>query len=167
MTLREAARLIDASVEAIGRIVGITALAGLMTTTILDVVLRKFVRIGSTQLQDLEWQLFFTAVLVGFSFAMVRDAHVRVDLLRDRMSERLRSRIELAGLALAAVPLCLILVWYGIAFAHASFAVGEIARGGQGLPYRWIIKAFIPFGFLLLLAACVASALRLVERLRG
>ena len=167
MTLREAARLIDASVLVIGRVVGFTTLAGLMTTTILDVVLRKFARIGVTRLQDLEWQLFFAAVLVGFSFAMVRDAHVRVDLLRDRMSERLRWRIELAGFVLAAAPLCLILAWYGITFAQDAFAIGEIARGGQGLPYRWIIKAFIPFGFLLLLAACVAAMLRLVERLRG
>lgn len=167
MTLREAAGLIDASVAMIGRIVGITALAGLMTITILDVVLRKFARIASPQLQDLEWQLFFAAVLVGFSFAMVRDAHVRVDMLRDRMSERLRSWIELAGFALAAAPLCLILIWYGISFAHDAFAVGERARAALGLPYRWIIKAFIPFGFLLLLAACAAAALRLVERLRG
>ena len=136
-----------------------------------DVVTRKFgfqiPGLGSTRLQELEWHLHMALFMLWIGAAYVRNAHVRIDLVVSRFTPRTRAWIELVCLLVFAVPYCLVLLNYGADFAWKSFVGGEGSESATGLPWRWIPKAVMEFGLLLLLVAVTAVLARLVVFLFG
>jgi TRAP-type mannitol/chloroaromatic compound transport system permease small subunit len=124
------------------------------------VIARQFFHFQLTPWQELEWHLFFALVFLTLGSAYLADRHVRIDILRERMSERSRAIIEIAGFFLALLPFALILIYLGATPAWDSFVVAERSRAPLGLPYRWIIKSMIPLGALLLLLAGVVVTMR-------
>ena len=164
--LDRAATLLAAPAELAGRIGG-WLLPLLAAVIVYDVVGRKFFSTGSSVLQELEWHLHGAALLLAFGFCYLRDAHVRIDLIRGTMGERAKLRLEIVGVALFLVPYMLLLIWYGYDFALRAFMRGEGSTGGVGLPMRWIIKSFVPLGAALMLLAGLAIFLRCFVRLRS
>ena len=147
----------------------IAAWAGviLIATTIFDVVTRRFLVLGSTKLQEFEWHMH--VVLFGFliGYAYLKDAHVRIDLLRERLSERTQWWIELLGCTFFLLPYAALVVYFSTDFAVRSFEIGEISASATGLTHRWIIKSVIPIGFSLLGLAGIAVVLRKIVELLG
>lgn len=134
------------------------------------VVAREFFYFQLTPWQELEWHLFFALVFLTLGSAYLADRHVRIDIVRDRMSERSRAMIEIAGFFLALLPFALLLIYLGSTLAWDAFIMGERSRASLGLSHRWIIKSMIPIGSLLLLLAGVVVTLRnmrILRRLRG
>lgn len=142
-------------------------IAVLVLVVCVDVVTRKFITFHSTFLQELEWHIHTVVFTLSFGFAYLRGAHVRIDVIRDRLSRPARARLELAGIILLLVPFALLILWLGVSFAHQAFVQHEGSTSAQGIPQRWIIKSFIPVGMVLLLAATAATAIRAWCYLRG
>jgi TRAP-type mannitol/chloroaromatic compound transport system permease small subunit len=153
----------------ITRIGQIAAWAGvaLIAVTIFDVVTRNYLNLGSTKLQELEWH--FHAVLFAFclGFAYLKDAHVRIDLVRGNLSERLQWWIELLGCVLFLLPYCVLVVYFSFDFTVRSFTVDEVSASATGLTHRWIIKSAIPIGFSLLALSGLVVLLRKLIELTG
>ena len=125
----------------------------LIGVSVYDIIGRQFYNTGSTRLQELEWHLFVGLVLASIGYAYLRDAHVRIDVLRDRASDRTKAVVEALGYVLALVPFCLVVIVYGSQLAWLAYVSDERSRAALGLPMRWIIKSTLPLGsFLLLLA---------------
>ncbi|MDZ7714447.1 MAG: TRAP transporter small permease subunit [Rhodovibrio sp.] len=59
---------------------------------------------GSVMAEEIEWHLAGAAWLVGLSYTLVSDDHVRVDVLHERMSVRKQGWIELLGLLFLLLP---------------------------------------------------------------
>ena len=121
----------------------------------------------STRLQELEWHLHAVLFLMCFAFAYVRDAHVRIELVRERLGPRTRVWIELIGCAVFMVPYCYVIVNYGAEFAQRSFSIMERSSAQTGLEYRFVIKSFLPLGFTLLALAGASVVLKCVVYLFG
>ncbi len=51
------------------------------------------------------------------------------------------------------IPFIALMLVYSLPFVWHSWALGEISQSPGGLPYRWLIKAVMPFSFGLLLLA--------------
>lgn len=125
----------------------------LIGVSVYDIIGRQFYNTGSTRLQELEWHLFVGLVLASIGYAYLRDAHVRIDVLRDRASDRTKATVEAFGYVLALVQFCLVVIVYGSQLAWLAYVSDERSRAALGLPMRWIIKSTLPLGtFLLLLA---------------
>ena len=121
---------------------------------------------GSTQLQELEWHLHTILFLFCLGYAYVKGAHVRIDLIRERLSSRTQSWIEIIGIMLFLLPFCGLVMVYGIEFALSSYQQHEGSASGGGLPDRWIIKSALPLGIGLLALAGVAQLLNRLSALR-
>ncbi|MGF1608085.1 MAG: TRAP transporter small permease subunit [Kiloniellales bacterium] len=139
----------------------------LIGITIFDVVTRRFFVLGSTKLQELEWH--FHTILFSFllGYAYLKDAHVRIDLIREGLSNRLQWWIELLGCLLFLLPYCVLVVYFSYDFALRSYMDSETSASATGLTHRWIIKSTIPIGFSLLGLAGIAVALRKIAELFG
>ncbi|WP_413206367.1 TRAP transporter small permease subunit [Rhodospirillum sp. A1_3_36] len=114
----------------------------------------------STKLQELEWHLHGVLLLMTFGLAYMKDAHVRIELVRDKLRTRTRLWIELFGILLFLIPYCWIIMWFGWDFAMRSFDSGEVSSALTGLPHRWIIKSFVGLGFFMLFIAALSQLLR-------
>jgi TRAP-type mannitol/chloroaromatic compound transport system permease small subunit len=157
--LAKAADAIDRYVMTIGR--AATWLALLLAAVIIfDVITRRFLVLGSTKLQEMEWHLHTVLFMFCVGFAYIVNAHVRIDLFRDKLSQGSKSWIEVIGCLVFAIPYVALLLFLSISAAYDSYRVGEISSAGTGLPYRWVIKSCMSIGFLLLLLACISVLFR-------
>lgn len=132
-----------------------------------DVVGRKFFNTGSTLLQELQWHLHGAAMLLGFGATYLKDAHVRVDLLRENFPQRTKIWLETAGIVLFLIPYLGFLVHFSIDYALRAWATGEGSVGGSGLPNRWIIKSFLVIGFALVILSALSILARCIDALRS
>ncbi len=155
--------------KVITKIAKFAAWAGvaLILVTIFDVVTRRFFVLGSTKLQELEWH--FHTILFAFclGFAYLKDSHVRIDIVRERLSERTQWWIELFGCLFFLLPYCALVTYFAYDFTVRSFQIGEISASATGLSHRWIIKSAIPIGFALLGLSGIVITLRKVVELFG
>ncbi len=133
---------------------------GLIFVIVFDVVTHRFFVLGSTKLQDLEWHFHAVLFLSCLGFGYIRNTHVRIDLVRERLNKRTQLWIELIGCLVFLIPYALIIIFFGVDWWHRSFLQNEMSESATGLPYRWIIKAALPFGFLILLLSAVVVAFR-------
>lgn len=153
----------------LARVGKIAAWAGvvLVAVTIFDVITRRFLVLGSTKLQEFEWHMHVVlfGLLIGYGY--IKDSHVRIDLVRERLSKRAQWWIEIAGCLLFLLPYCALVIYFSYDFTVRSFAVSEISASATGLSHRWIIKSIIPIGFGLLALAGIAVVFRKLVELFG
>lgn len=138
----------------------------LMALIVFDVVGRRFLHLPTVMLQELQWYLHGILLLLTIGYGYITNVHVRIDVVSERLSERSRLVIELIGIFLFLIPYIGLLFYLSVNFAWQSFETGEASSAAQGLSNRWIIKTFLPIGFLLILLGGVAVALTSYRRLR-
>lgn len=135
----------------------------LVIVIVFDVFLRYFFSITSAGSTELEWHLFSAIFLLGAGWTLQQDRHVRVDLFYQNFTDKQKATVNLIGTLVLLIPFCWIGFSESISFVQASFAVRETSPDSGGLPARYLIKAAIPIGFLLLLIQGVSLILKSVK----
>ncbi len=139
----------------------------LIGVIVANVVLRYVFASGRVEFEELQWHLYAVGFLCGLSYCVEADTHVRVDVLRERLSPRKRAWIELYGILLLLLPFSALALVFGLPFAWESWQSGEISASPGGLPYRWLIKSALPLAFALLALAACSRLLRVGALLFG
>jgi TRAP-type mannitol/chloroaromatic compound transport system permease small subunit len=136
------------------------AISGLALVLIVggNVLLRYLFNSGSVAMQELEWHLVSPIALMGMAYGMRHGGHVRVDFLYERLGPKAQAVIDLFSALLMAL-LGGAMIWLSIPYVEQSIMMGEGSPDPGGLPYRFLLKAFIPIGFGLLLVQAIAQAL--------
>jgi TRAP-type mannitol/chloroaromatic compound transport system permease small subunit len=123
--------------------------------------------LSPTKLQEWEWHLHGALFLMAIGFSYTMNAHVRVDVLREKLSDRKQAWIELIGLIVFLFPYAIvigILCWDFVVRAYVS---NEASAAMTGLSNRWIIKSFLLIGLILVLLAGITTFLRQIVYLFG
>ena len=152
-------RAIDDLLIGIGRITSYIWLI-LLCVVVINVVLRYALSEGRIELEELQWHLYSLGFLLGLSYAYQADTHIRVDVLHERLQPKTQAWIELYGILLFMLPFIALVLIYSVGFVQSSFALAEVSPSPGGLPFRWLIKACLPLGFVLLLLAVVSRLIR-------
>jgi TRAP-type mannitol/chloroaromatic compound transport system permease small subunit len=157
---------------AIDRVVDIVGGAFAWTSFLLvivmatNVLLRYMFSIGSVWAQELEWHLLTPICLVGMAYALRHSDHVRVDIFFAKYPDRVKHLIDVAG-HIAFVIVSCVIVWLSWRYVMQSWTMKEGSANPGGIDYRYMLKAFIPFGFLLLGLQSLSAALKSFERIRS
>ena len=125
-----------------------------------DIISRRFFILGSTKLQEMEWHLHTALFLLTLGFAYLKNAHVRIEIVREKYSNVTKSIFEIIGITVFLVPYTFIIIYFGIDFVSRSFSMGEVSSALTGLSHRWVIKSFIPLGMFILFLASLSIFLR-------
>ena len=165
-TLLRIDEVCESTIIRIGRIAAWVSIL-LIVVIIFDVVTRRFFVLGSTKLQELEWHIHAVLFMFCLGYGYVKNTHVRIDLVREKLSERKKLWIELIGCLFFLIPYSFIVIYHGIDWWNRSFQLNEVSASATGLPYRWIIKAILPIGFAVLLVSGVTTAIRKILQLFG
>ena len=139
----------------------------LMLVIVADVTSRRLFSTGSTMTQELEWHLHAVLFLLCLGYGYIAGSHVRIDVVRDRLSERARHWIELFGCVVFLLPFYVLMIYFGIDFVRLSYEQGEGSPNVGGLPHWWVIKSVMLLGFFVMLLAGTAVLLRVVVALFG
>lgn len=134
-----------------------------------NAISRKLFGLSAPGIYDLQWHFFAAVVLLMAAYTLQRDEHVRVDVLAQRLGERGMARLDLAGIALVLLPVCALMAWVTAPAFLASLLSGETRASREIMSHlpAWIIKSFVPAGFLLLGLQGIAEAIRCVACLTG
>ena len=121
--------------------------------------------LSSNALNEIQWYMFSIIFLLGAAHGLRHDVHVRVDVLRERLSERGRAWIDLFGTTLLLIPFCVLMLWVSWTPVVRSWQVREVSPDPGGLP-RWPIKALLLVCFGLLLLQGLAMVVRQLDSIR-
>ena len=132
-----------------------------------DAIMRYFFRSGSIAFQEMEWHLFSLVFLLGISYALKENGHVRVDFIYDRLSQKKKAVIDILGTLLLLLPLSILIINGSTWFVMEAYNIGEISGDPGGLPYRFLIKGAIPVSFVFLLISATGFILRNINIYRG
>jgi TRAP-type mannitol/chloroaromatic compound transport system permease small subunit len=161
--MESVARVLDRFIDIAGRIASWASLA-LVLLMAANVLLRYLFHKGSVWAGELEWHLMSPIVLIGMSYALLHDGHLRVDVAYVHFPPRLQRTIDLVA-ALLGIAFAAIVVWLSWKYVLQSWSIGEGSPDPGGLPARWALKAMIPIGFALLLVYAVAETIHAAARL--
>lgn len=138
----------------------------LILVRIIEITSRSL-NIPGSLFNAMESELFLLFAFLIIGYAYVADAHVRVDILRDRLSERLKARIEIFGTIIFVLPFASIVLWYGATMVDLAYHAGERSAVALGEPYRWVLVAATPVGIGLFALAALCRTARHVLALRA
>ena len=121
--------------------------------TCLVVVMRYGLDLGSVLLQDVVLYFHGALFLLGSSFALKRNAHVRVDIFYREFSEKKKAFVDLVGHCLFLQPVCWVIFLFSWGFVEFSWRIMEVSAEPDGLPFVYLQKS-------LLIALCLFMSLQ-------
>ncbi len=157
---------VEGAVDAIGGVIAWFNF-GMAGITCVVVILRYVFDSGAIFLQESVIYLHGAAFLLGLSYALRHNAHVRVDLFYSRMTRRARTVVDLAGHTLLLMPVAATILVVSWDYAGKSWAVLERSPEVAGIPAVFVLKTLLPVSAALLLAQVVVMGVRDLRALRG
>jgi len=158
-------RLIDKINEWVGRHVGWLVLAAVVVSS-LNAIVRKAFNTSSNGLLEIQWYLFAGVFLLAAGYTMLRQEHVKIDVVLHRFQKRTQIKIEIFGIVCFLFPFVIAvitLVWPLVVKAWFS---GEMSSNAGGL-IRWPVYALVPLGFTLLGLQGVSELIKRIAFLKG
>lgn len=166
MILLRLEQLINRFADLLGKIAGVLLIL-LLLNVFLDVVMRYIFNDVSIGMQEMEWHLYATIFLLGASYAIRHDGHVRVDLIYERLGIKGQGWVDLIGCIIFLLPFTILVFYYGLDFVAESWDMSERSGDPGGLYYRWAIKSMIPFAFMAMAISGIGMVLHSINKIRG
>ena len=163
--LKKLEKAFDTFGRAIGTLTSIV-LVLMIANVFYDVVMRYFFNVGSIGFQELEWHLFSIVIMLGMSYTLQQDAHVRVDVFYDNLNPSKKAFINIFGTLLFILPVALIIGYGSIDYVIESYQSNEASGNPGGLTHRWIVKSLIPLSFLLLVISAIGFLIKQINILK-
>jgi TRAP-type mannitol/chloroaromatic compound transport system permease small subunit len=163
--LLAASRQIDRFNEAIGKSMRWLVLAAVLISAG-NAIVRKAFSIGSNSLLEIQWYLFAAVFMLGGGYAFLRNVHVRIDFVSSKLSKRTNTIIDILGIVIFLIPLCLILISLSWPLFVSTWNSGEMSSNAGGL-IRWPVMMLIPLGFGLLLLQAFSELTKRFAFLKG
>jgi TRAP-type mannitol/chloroaromatic compound transport system permease small subunit len=129
--------LIDRISDATGRIASWLTIVMVIVTFVI-VVMRYVFDAGMIWLQESVTWMHAAVFMLGASYTLLNEEHVRVDIFYREMGEKGRAWIDLIGVVIFLLPVCAFLAYAAFDFAAASWSMHESSRESGGLPYPFI-----------------------------
>ena len=132
-----------------------------------DAGMRYLFSAGSIALQEIEWHLFDVIFLLGLTYALKHDKHVRVDIFFERYSQQTRMIVQILSMLLLVLPFSLLFLNDAFDMTMQSYLQNEVSSDPGGLTHRWLIKAMLVLSFVLLILQALSEILKAYHRIEN
>lgn len=157
--------LIDSINEWIGRLVMWLVLAAVLISAG-NAIVRKTFDTSSNAWLEIQWYLFAAVFMLGVGYVLLKNAHVRIDVIASRLSKRTNAIIDLVGLVVFTIPLAIILIDLSWPLFVRAYQTGEMSANAGGL-IRWPVLMLMPLGFTILALQAVSEVIKRAAFLAG
>jgi len=158
-------RAIDAFTERVGRLVYWLVLIVVLISAA-NATVRKMFNYSSNAYLEIQWYLFSVIFLFGAGYTLLRNEHVRIDIIQGKLSPRAQSWIDVVGIVLFLMPMSLIIMWLSWPLFMDSLARHEVSTNAGGL-IIWPARLMVPIGFALLIIQGVSELIKRIAFLAG
>lgn len=160
--------LLDRISRLTGTVTAWLTLVMVIVTTVI-VVLRYVFDAGFIWLQESVIWMHAAVFMLGASYTLLHEEHVRVDIFYRSMSEIRRAWTDLIGVVLFLLPMCTFLAYASWDFAAVSWSIREASREPGGMPYPLIpiLKSIVILMPVAVGLQGISMLLQSLARIRG
>ena len=158
-------RLIDALSTTIGIATGWMILLTVLISAG-NALMRYGANWSSNALLEIQWYLFSAVFLLCAAYTLLRNEHIRIDVVAGNLSRRTQAWIDVFGTLVFLLPMTLVLAWLAWPMFVESYVRHEVSSDAGGL-LRWPVKLLVPVGFALLTIQGISELIKLVAFLSG
>jgi TRAP-type mannitol/chloroaromatic compound transport system permease small subunit len=163
--LLKLSRLIDALNERVGRATSWLVLAAVLISSI-NAVVRKAFNMSSNAFLEIQWYLFAAVFLLAAGYTLLRQEHVRIDIILGRFSKRTQITVEAVCLIVFLMPFCFAVIDLVWPLVIRAYNTSEMSSNAGGL-IRWPVFALVPVGFSLLVLQGFSEFIKRIAFLQG
>lgn len=163
--LLKISRLIDAMTERVGRTIYWLVLIAVLVSAV-NASVRKVFDMSSNAFLELQWYLFSAVFLLGAGYALLKQEHVRIDVVYGKFPKRVQIWIDIFGTLLFLMPMALLILWHSWPVFVNAFLTNEQSSSAGGLPV-WPVRLLLPAGFALLIVQALSELIKRFAFLRG
>lgn len=156
---------IDRISEWIGRWVAWLVLAAVLISAG-NAISRKAFNMSSNAYLEIQWYLFAAVFLLASGYTMLRQEHVRIDVISGRFSKRTQIWIDIVGLCVFVLPFIYMIIKLAMPLVINAFVTKEMSSNAGGL-IRWPVFALLPLGLFLLGMQAVSELIKRIAFLHG
>jgi len=110
--------------------------------TFVIVVIRRF-GIGSIATQELVIYLHACVFLLGTSYTLQQNRHVRVDVFYRRFTTKQQALVNVFGHLVLLIPVCIAILYSSWEFVAFSWRIQEGSQEAGGLPWVYLLKTLL------------------------
>jgi len=158
-------RAIDAFTERVGRLVYWLVLIVVLISAA-NASVRKMFNYSSNSYLEIQWYLFSVIFLFGAGYTLLRNEHVRIDIIQGKLSPRGQNWIDVIGILLFLMPMSIIIMWLSWPLFLDSLARHEVSTNAGGL-IIWPARLMVPIGFALLIIQGISELIKRIAFLTG
>jgi TRAP-type mannitol/chloroaromatic compound transport system permease small subunit len=164
-SLLSLSRIIDRLNERVGQ-----AFYWLVLVTVLisaaNAIVRKVFNYSSNGLLEIQWYFFSAIFLFLAGYTLLRNEHVRIDVISSRLSKRAQTWIDILGTLFFLLPMAILLMWLSWPVFVDAYQRNEVSTNAGGL-IIWPARLLVPVGFFLLVAQGLSELIKRIAFLRG
>ncbi|HMW16759.1 MAG TPA: TRAP transporter small permease subunit [Accumulibacter sp.] len=156
---------IDALTERVGKsIIWLVLLVTLIAAG--NALMRYTVNYSSNAFLEIQWYLFSTIFLFGAGYTLMRNEHVRIDLIAGRLSRRAQTWIDIFGILFFLLPMAVTVMYLSWPIFVLAWQNNEQSSNAGGLPL-WPVRLVVPIGFFLLVIQAISELIKRIGFLLG
>ena len=156
---------IDAFSEWIGRWVAWLVLFAVLISAA-NASMRKAFNMSSNGFLEIQWYLFAAVFLLASGYTLLRQEHVKIDVISGRFSKRTQIWIDIIGICLFLLPFTFMITKLALPLVINAYVTGEVSSNAGGL-IRWPVFALLPLGMLVLAIQAVSELIKRIAFLQG
>jgi TRAP-type mannitol/chloroaromatic compound transport system permease small subunit len=156
---------IDALSEWVGRWVAWLLLFAVLISAA-NAVVRKAFNMSSNGFLEIQWYLFAATFLLASGYTLLRQEHVKIDVVSGRFSKRTQVWIDIIGICVFLFPFVIVIIKLAMPLVINAFVTKEVSSNAGGL-IRWPVFALLPLGLLLLGIQAVSELIKRIAFLQG
>ena len=157
--------LIDAINERVGKTVYWLVLVAVLVSAG-NAIIRKLFNMSSNAFLEAQWYLFSAVFLLCSGFTLLRNEHVRIDVITGRLSPKAQAWIDVFGTVFFLLPMALLFIYLSWPVFVRTYTHGEISTNAGGLMI-WPARLLVPIGFTLLSLQGLSELLKRVAFIAG
>jgi TRAP-type mannitol/chloroaromatic compound transport system permease small subunit len=157
--------LIDALNERVGKAVYWLVLVAVLLSAG-NAIIRKVFNMSSNAFLEAQWYLFAAVFLLCSGFTLLRNEHVRIDVLAGRLSPKGQAWIDVFGTVFFLLPMATLFIYLSWPIFIRTYTHGEISTNAGGLMI-WPARLLVPIGFTLLTAQGMSELIKRIAFLSG
>jgi len=137
---RCSAQVINGLNELVGRCISWLTLAMVLVTFTI-VCLRYLFDLSWVGLQESIIYMHSLVFLLGAAYTLKHNGHVRVDIVYQRCTPRVKAWIDFFGTLLLLLPVAGFIFWSSWEYVLDSWEISEESRNSGGLPIVYLLKS--------------------------
>lgn len=158
-------QLIDALTERIGKsIIWLVLIVTLISSG--NAIMRYTINYSSNAFLEIQWYLFAMIFLFGAGYTLMKNEHVRIDLISGKFSQRGQTWIDIFGIIFFLMPMAIAIMWMSWPIFLLALNNHEQSSNAGGL-IVWPARLMVPAGFFLLVMQGFSELIKRVGFLQG